>query len=83
MLCMATDNGTVYISTDANGAEAKSFSVNKGVNLWEVPLVPGGTMWGQLLRNGKTVFTLQPSSYRYELNPTTYNYNVFVASVST
>ena len=81
--CFSTAPGNILVSTFANGTQARNYTISAGINVFNSPLnTTGGTMWAQLQRNGKTLLTLQPSTFKYVSNPTTYNYNAFVAGTS-
>ncbi|KAI0354931.1 glycoside hydrolase [Trametes cingulata] len=73
----ATAPGTVTLST--SDSTSQQFDVDAGINKLNVTLTPGGYMHGTLSRNGETVIDLKPDGYTFDPNPTTYNFNVFVA----
>lgn len=83
VVCMATEDAVMDISTNGDGSDAESFSVQGGISIWEVPLAPGETMRGQMTRDGQTMLTLQNTGFSYVGTPSTYNYNAFVAGVSS
>ena len=80
---LATEPSTVLLSTNANGSGAKSFSVPAGLTQLQLPLVAGGTMRGEISRNGKAIAVVQPETFTFNPNPSTYNYNAFVAMASS
>ncbi|EPQ50592.1 glycoside hydrolase [Gloeophyllum trabeum ATCC 11539] len=74
---MTTASSTVTLSTSSTNS--KTFSVNAGLSLLNIPLTPGGSMSGTVTRNGQTVASLSPTGYTFNPNPSSYNYNAFVA----
>ncbi|KZT20315.1 glycoside hydrolase family 71 protein [Neolentinus lepideus HHB14362 ss-1] len=74
---MTTADSTVTLSTSSTNS--KNFSVNAGLSLLNMPLTPGGSMSGVISRNNQSIVSLSPSGYTFNPNPTTYNYNAFVA----
>ncbi|KAF9452895.1 glycoside hydrolase family 71 protein [Macrolepiota fuliginosa MF-IS2] len=77
---MTTAPSTVILSTFDNNAQ--QFQVPAGLSKLSVPITPGGTMKGTIQRDGKTVVELSPKEFTFQGTPTSYNFNVFVASAT-
>ena len=77
---MATEPSEVTLET--SDSSKKTFNVPAGVTKLAIPITPGGTMKGTVVRNGQTVVELNPTEFTFEGSPKTYNYNAFVASAS-
>lgn len=75
---LATSPATVILSTSSS--QSQTFNVPTGVSKLAVPISPGGTMHGTLIRGGQTVIDLQAPNFTFEANPTTYNFNVQVVA---
>ena len=77
---LASADGEVTLSTSTENT--KTFQVTAGVNKLAVPIVPGGTLNAQLVRDGATVVNLATPGTDFTFNgvPETFNYNIFVAS---
>ncbi|KAJ7069703.1 glycoside hydrolase [Mycena amicta] len=80
---LATADGSVTLSTSPENTQ--TFPVTAGVNKLSVPIVPGGTLNAQLTRGGQTVVNLAtpPTDFTFNGSPTTFNFNIFVASASS
>ncbi|KAJ7288334.1 glycoside hydrolase [Mycena rebaudengoi] len=76
---LATAPATVTLST--SDATTQTFDVIPGVNKLSIPIAPGNSMSGTIQRDGQTVVELKPE-FTFQANPTTFNFNVFVASAS-
>jgi glucan endo-1,3-alpha-glucosidase len=74
---MATQPSTVTLKT--GDFSVQTFNVESGVTKLSVPLTPGGSMYGKIERDGATIVELDPE-FTFDANPTTYNFNAFVAS---
>ncbi|KDQ62413.1 glycoside hydrolase family 71 protein [Jaapia argillacea MUCL 33604] len=72
-----TAPSTVTLSTSPTTSQ--TFSVPSGVSKLSMPLTPGGNMKGVITRNGADVVDLEPEGYVFDANPTSYNFNAFVA----
>jgi glucan endo-1,3-alpha-glucosidase len=70
---MATAPGSVTL----NG---QTFQVDAGISTLSVSLSPGDTMQGTISRNGQDVVTLAPTGYVFNGQPSSYNFNAFVAA---
>ncbi|KAL8293582.1 hypothetical protein RQP46_000283 [Phenoliferia psychrophenolica] len=66
--------------TMTSGKTTNTFSVAAGVTHLSSPLEAGSGMSATLSQGGKTVVTLAPSSYTFNANPTTYNFNYYFFS---
>jgi glucan endo-1,3-alpha-glucosidase len=76
----ATASGTLALTS---GSNTTTFPVSAGVNKFSMPSLPGGIR-ATLTRNGQTVVDVNPgNAFSYTTTPSSYNYNVFIASVST
>lgn len=73
----ATAPATVTLST-ANG-KSQTFNVQAGANKLSTELTPGGYMHGTVVRDGNTIIDLKPDGFTFNPNPSSYNYNAFVA----
>jgi len=50
-----------------------------GVTKLSCPLVPGGSMSSQIIRDGVVVAECKPEGFRFHGEPQVFNYNAFVA----
>ncbi|TCD66615.1 hypothetical protein EIP91_001125 [Steccherinum ochraceum] len=73
----ATAPATVTLST-ADG-KSQTFNVQAGANKLSTELTPGGYMHGTVVRDGNTIIDLKPDGFTFNPNPSSYNYNAFVA----
>ena len=80
---LARANGTLTLASAPDGSGAQTFAVEEGVNTLQLPLVPGGSMRGTLVRAGETVIDLKAEGFTFNANPSTYNYNVFTAHATS
>lgn len=71
----ATQPATVTLTTGS----PQTFDVPAGVTKLSLALQPGAGMSGSVSRNGNTVVDVQAPGYTFETNPTTYNFNAYVA----
>ncbi|PCH40092.1 glycoside hydrolase family 71 protein [Wolfiporia cocos MD-104 SS10] len=73
----ATEPSTVTLTTAPSVSQ--TFAVPAGVTKLSMALTPGSGMSGTITRNGATVVDVQADGFTFNANPTTYNYNAFVA----
>lgn len=71
---------SVTPASSNNSSNSVSFQVPAGVSHLQAPLVPGGGMGASVSRSGQTVLDFVAQGYVFDPNPTTYNYNAFVAA---
>ena len=57
----------------------QSHKVLPGVTKLSCPLVPGGGMSSQIIRDGVVVAECKPEGFQFNGEPQVYNYNAFVA----
>lgn len=86
---MASAPSTVVLSTstdDNDTGSQHSFDVPAGVSKLAVPITPGGTMKGVVMRNGQVVVQLDVSpdefTFQGSVSDKGYNYNAFVAGAT-
>ena len=80
---LATADGSLVLSSAADGSDAQTFPVTAGVNKLQLPLVPGGSMHGTLTRAGATVIDLAATNFTFDPNPAAFNYNAFTISATS
>ena len=76
---MTTQPSTVRLSTDPNLAQQSDFDVPTGVSRLSMPISPGETMYGAILRGNQTILELRPQNFTFNGSPVQYNFNVFIA----
>ncbi|KAL7279978.1 hypothetical protein ACG7TL_006389 [Trametes sanguinea] len=77
---LATAPASLTLATGDNASQ--TFDVQPGVNKFNMTLTPGGFMQGTLTRDNAAVIDLKPAGYTFDPNPTTFNFNIFVAAAS-
>ncbi|PBK97687.1 hypothetical protein ARMGADRAFT_961288 [Armillaria gallica] len=77
---LTTAPSSVTLST--SDSSSQTFDVPAGLSKLSVPISPGDTMKGTIVRDGQTVVELNADSFTFQGSPQTYNYNAFVASAS-
>ena len=75
---MVTAPSSVTLTTSPT--TSKTFQVPAGLSKLSLPIFPGGTIKGTVERDGQTIVELSPTNFTFQANPTTYNFNAFVAS---
>ena len=78
---MATQPSTVVLCTDPNlePGQQHFFQVPAGVTPLSIPIMPGGIMYGAIMRGNETILLLRPEKFTFDGKPVKYNFNAFVA----
>ncbi|KAM5537876.1 hypothetical protein V8D89_008352 [Ganoderma adspersum] len=81
---LSTGPAEVRLSTGSDDAQARAWTVEKGLSKLSHPIVAGGNMKATMVRDGVVVAECTPEhdGFRVEKNPRTYNFNVYVAASS-
>ncbi|KAI0067615.1 glycoside hydrolase family 71 protein [Artomyces pyxidatus] len=78
VVVLATAPADVWLWS-ADGARRHRYDVRPGVTKLGCPLIPGGGMHVDMVREGVVVASCHPESFRFEETPKVYNFNAFVA----
>lgn len=73
----STGSYTLHLSL---GSASGTYAVTAGVNKIKMALSNGGSPTASLVDgSGNTVLSFSPSGFTYKTNPTTYNFNYYIA----
>lgn len=62
------------------GSSQEVFSLPAGLIKLQLALIESCSVRASIVRNGKTVLDFFPAGFNFNTNPSTYNFNAFVAA---
>lgn len=82
VVVFAREPTEVHLSSTTAGNSGQTCFVHRGVSKLSHPIIPGGSMYAKMVRNGAVVAECAPARAGFEVQerPRTYNFNVYVAA---